>query len=546
MDSSERKDLTLWPAPGPPSSLSFEIQPSSHPVGWNQLLAPAVFVVGYFAACKYSTFFSVNSAAPLWFPDSVLLCALLLTPTRRWVWYLLLGLPIRMTHFSVESPVWFLFVTYANDCLKGILSACVLRRCIPGSVRLNTIRQFGIYFAIAGLAAPALSAFAGAGTRVAMGFRFWPSFNQWFLGDVIAALVLTPTLLYWFSGEWRQIKAYAFQFAIFVLTLSIVLYLIFLVPRSTYSPVALYAPVPFLIVGATRFRPIGVSTAISLLALISIVSTVDGAGPFLTKYSSHDVLSTQLFLAVVSVPMLFVAILIEERRTVERQLNESRAILDEHCRRMEDLAGKLLHAQDHEREKIARELHDDIGQRVALLSISLDELQQSFSSEMEKESSLASSLLHDAQSLASDIHDLSHQLHSSTLRNMGLRVGLEGLCRSIARQHHMVVKLHSDDTSGISQEVELCLFRVAQEAINNAVRHGKAKHIEISLNVREKEVCMRVKDKGIGFDPAIVSNGLGLVSMRERLRFLGGQVFLKSEVGTGTEVTVELPVQQAA
>jgi two-component system sensor histidine kinase UhpB len=379
-----------------------------------------------------------------------------------------------------------------------------------------------------------------------MGFSYWPSFYQWFLGDVIAALVLTPTLLYWFSGEWREIKAHAFQFTIFILAFSVVLYEIFLVPRSAYSPVALYAPVLFLIVGATRFRPTGVSTAMSLLALISIVSTVKSTGPFLTKYEPHDVLSTQLFLAVISVPMLFVAILIEERRTVERQLNQSRAILDENYRRMEDLAGKLLRAQDHEREKIARELHDDIGQRVALLSISLDELQQGFSSEMENERSLASSLLDDAQNLASDIHDLSHQLHSHTLRNMGLRLALEGLCRNTARQHHIVVELHSDDTSRISQETDLCLFRVAQEAINNAVRHGKAKHIEILLNVGDKAVCMKVKDEGSGFDPAVVADGLGLVSMRERLRFLGGHVLLKSELGTGTEVTVELPLQRAA
>src|SRR5262249_47191840 len=152
---------------------------------------------------------------------------------------------------------------------------------------------------------------------------------------------------------------------------------------------------------------------------------------------------------------LFVAILIEERRAVERDLNRNRAVLDEHCHRIEDLAGKLLRAQDHERESLARELHDDIGQRISLLSVSLDELQSGLSSEMERERSLTSALLNDTHSLASDIHDLSHQLHSSTLRQMGLQVALKSLCRNATRQHHVDVELRSDNISGISQEADL-------------------------------------------------------------------------------------------
>src|SRR5262249_14890504 len=137
MDASERATLILRPATDSPSTLQVVPRPALFHI-WRELPPLAIFWVGYFVACKYSRFFSVSSAAPLWFPDSVLLCALLLTPKKRWVWYLLLGLPIRLTHFGVEAPMWFLAATYMNDCLKATLSAYVLQRCAPGSVRLNT------------------------------------------------------------------------------------------------------------------------------------------------------------------------------------------------------------------------------------------------------------------------------------------------------------------------------------------------------------------------------------------------------------------------
>jgi signal transduction histidine kinase len=545
MDRSDCENVGLWTLQERASSSS-QGASSSRSALWSQLPPLALFGIGYFIACKYSQFFSVSSAAPLWLPDSVLLCAFLLTPRKRWISYVLIGLPIRLAHFGVDVSTWFLAATYANDCLKALFSACLLQRLLRDPVRLNTLRQFTTYFAVAGLAAPALSALAGAGTRFAMGFSFWPSFSQWFLGDFIAALVLTPTLLYWFLGGWRQIQAHALQFAIFVLSFVFPLYLIFLVPQTQYYLVALYAPVPFLIFAATRFKPIGVSTAISMIGLISIVSSVKRMGPFFAQNSGHELLSMQLFLAVISVPMLFVAIVIEERHVVERDLHKSRAILDEHCRRIEDLAGKLLRAQDHERENIARELHDDISQRIALLSVNLDQLHKGFSPEMDKERSLTSALLHDAESLATDIHDLSHQLHSSTLRHMGLQVALKALCRNATRQHHIDVELQCGNVSAISQEADLCLFRVAQEALNNAVKHGKAKRVEILLHMGDQAVCMKVRDTGAGFDPGVTSDGLGLVSMQERLRFLGGKVQVKSKTGVGTEVIAELPLRRSA
>jgi two-component system sensor histidine kinase UhpB len=499
-----------------------------------------LFAIGYAVACRYAYFFLETSPAPLWFPDSVLLCVLLLARKRDWILYLLIGLPIRLVHSGV--PSWFVLATYSNDCLKAIFSAYLLQRLLSRPIRLNTLRQFGIYLGVAALAAPALSGLAGGLTRAGIDRAFWTSWYEWSLGNAIAAIVLTPTLLYWCLGEWRELKARALEFFLLVLTLCAVLYAIFAVPHASYSPVVLYAPMPFLIWAAIRCSPVGVSTTISLVALVSILGTFEGRGPFLAGYAHHSLISMQLFLAVISVPMLFVAILLAERRAVEKDLENNRAILRENYRRAQDLARKLLTAQEHERQRIARELHDDIGQRLALLSVKLDGLAQGMPTTLEKERSSAGKLFGEVQELSGAIHDLSHQLHSTTLQHMGLEKALRNLCRVTASQYQIELHVEFDEFAPLSDEANLCLFRVAQEALKNAVSHGHAKQIHISLRKRETSLRMTVKDSGDGFDPSVVGDGLGLVSMQERLRMLGGTVAVKSHPGVGTEVTAELPI----
>ncbi len=253
-----------------------------------------------------------------------------------------------------------------------------------------------------------------------------------------------------------------------------------------------------------------------------------------------------LFLIVISVPMLFVSILIEERKAVETELSQSRAILQENFKVTQDLASRLLNAQEEERRRIARELHDDIGQRLALVCFGLDELKGGLPAGFENANNPANSLIAEVQSIADDIHGISHQLHSSTLETLGLEATLKNLCLSIARQYHTSVQFQSVDLQELPAELKLCLFRVAQEALNNAVRHGKAKRIEVSLQRVEDILSMKIIDEGEGFDPATLSSGLGLMSMQERVRFSGGKVSVESRPGIGTQVHAELPLRKSA
>ncbi len=224
---------------------------------------------------------------------------------------------------------------------------------------------------------------------------------------------------------------------------------------------------------------------------------------------------------------------ITERKAVEAGLLERDAELQK-------LTRVLIQAQEDERQRISRELHDDIGQRLALLTVGLTRLGQELPVSIFDKQKRLFDLVADADELSTDVHELSHQLHSSTLQHLGLKAALKGLCKKAQRQHNVAIHLEADDIANLPSEVALCFFRVAQEALSNAVNHGGAKHISLRLRENKNVLQLQVNDSGVGFDLSSSRHGLGLVTMRERLRMLGGELIVRSSTGHGTEVTAEL------
>src|SRR5262249_19710503 len=142
-----------------------------------------------------------------------------------------------------------------------------------------------------------------------------------------------------------------------------------------------------------------------------------------------------------------------------------------------------------------------------------------------------------AEELASDIHELSHELHSSKLKHLGLRVALKELCRKFGEQNKLQIDAETDlIPENVPPDVALCLFRVAQEALNNACRHGHASHIVLRAKLRNGSLALLIRDNGSGFDGSNSRWGLGLTSMRERLRYVGGDLQVESEPEKGTEI----------
>lgn len=207
-----------------------------------------------------------------------------------------------------------------------------------------------------------------------------------------------------------------------------------------------------------------------------------------------------------------------------------------------ELAGKLLNAQESESARIARELHDDLGQRVSLIGMQ-------FKAAMQKVIA-GSPPVHTLQEIGTRITEishrislLSHRLHSSELEYLGLSAAAASLCREVADQYGVRVPFSSVISRRLESGIELCLYRILQESLNNAVRHGKATSIEVNLNVAAECAQLRVKDNGGGFDPTRSSAGLGLTSMRERARLVGGECRVRSSLGEGVTVEANIPLQ---
>jgi PAS domain S-box-containing protein len=212
---------------------------------------------------------------------------------------------------------------------------------------------------------------------------------------------------------------------------------------------------------------------------------------------------------------------------------------------LEELSGRLISGQEAERTRIARDLHDDFSQRLALLGIGLGRLWKKRPESEEDERALIRELWDQTKEISSDVHRLSHQLHSSKLEHVGLGPALKGLCSEISEKYGIQVEFKEEAISSpIAKDVALCLFRIAQEALSNVVKYSQVQRASVELSSLENEIRLRVADAGTGFDPAIEKPdaGIGLVSMRERLRLVGGVLSVRSAPMAGTEILAEVPL----
>jgi signal transduction histidine kinase len=239
---------------------------------------------------------------------------------------------------------------------------------------------------------------------------------------------------------------------------------------------------------------------------------------------------------------LIVGLLVQRtrRRRAEEEVRRSEAQLRTTHSRIKDLASRLLNAQEAERSRIARELHDDISQQLTLLTIDLELLAGGGAPEQQE--TLADEALHRAQEIATSLHDLSQRLHPAKLRLLGLACALQALQREVS-QSEISVTLTYDNIPTLPPDLTVCLFRIVQEAMQNAVKHSGADGISVHLARGVRGITLSIVDDGIGFDvDAAWGTGLGLVSMRERLDAISGTLEIHSERGVGTRVEVWAPL----
>ena len=212
-----------------------------------------------------------------------------------------------------------------------------------------------------------------------------------------------------------------------------------------------------------------------------------------------------------------------------------------------DVSRKMVEVQETERARIARDLHDDINQRLALLAVEIEQLGEDLPNDPEEMGRRLAEIWQRIAEVTTEVQSISHQLHSPQLDVLGVTAAMRSFCREFAARQRVEVDFESEEMPGpVSHEISLCLFRVLQEALHNAVKHSKVRRFEVRLGCASDDLQLTVADRGAGFDAETVTKkgGLGLISIRERVRLVDGTIAIESKPASGTTIRVRVPFRR--
>jgi two-component system sensor histidine kinase UhpB len=399
----------------------------------------------------------------------------------------------------------------------------------------ESVQGIVIFLAFGVLLATLVTSFVDAASTVltGLGSDYWTLWTARLTSNVNANLIIVPTIVIFAMNGISSFRKATFGRYVEagVLGVGIVVVSLLVFSRESLAgsmPAFIYAPLPLLLWAALRFGTGGLSASMLVVALISAWDAMHGRGSFGNLSVADHVLSLHILLTVFMFPLMLTAGLIAERRRGVETLRETRI--------------KLVDAQEQERHRIARELHDDIVQQLTLVGLSVDELRSGFNTSAKTDLDK----LYDQISVVSKAtRDLSHNLYPFTLEYLGLAGGLRKLCRDTGTQSGLVISFSEKDVpSHLQSDISRCLFRIAQEALQNIVKHSHARAASMELKVRGGQVLLRIVDDGIGITPEQHHRGgMGLASMRDRVWSLDGTCKVTSGPLKGTIVEASVPTK---
>jgi PAS domain S-box-containing protein len=298
-------------------------------------LAALALSVAYYLGTKigFALTFHPYPISTLWPPNSILLAALLLAPTRSWWLFLLAALPAHLAgELQSGVPTTMVLAWFVSNCSEALIGAIAIRAFSNGPLRLDSVRDVTVFVVFGVFVAPLLSSFLDAGFVRLIGWgegSYWELFRARVFSNALAALTLVPVIVTWVTTARAVIRRASLrdyvEAAFIALGLIGVTFIVFdgQSPGSGSSPALLYAPVPFLLWAAVRFGPLGTSTALLPIAFFAIWGAIHGAGPLVADSPMQSALSVQLFLTAVAVPLLFLAAVIKERERTQEALHSS-------------------------------------------------------------------------------------------------------------------------------------------------------------------------------------------------------------------------------
>ena len=474
----------------------------------------------------------------VWFPGAVLLCALLLQPRSRWGASILgtaLGeaLAFGVLGVPVLTVAWSMVGTLALTPIAA-LALSALRDHLRSP--LEDFRLLTAFVLIGGVAVPMLSAawiaVVTRGTVLEPYLSDWPNVT---LAQSLGILMLVPAVVW---GALRKRNPAPLEIsgeaALVGGGLFVLLCVLWAAPLSLdrMQPALMVAPVPLLIWAMVCFRAAGASLAMLLVGLLAMHFSAAGVGPFITANLATTTIAVQLWTATLTVGLLYMTVVAEQRANRTRELQLAH-------QQLQSMTVRLMRAQEDERSRIARDLHDGINQTVASIAIRLSIARQHASG---AERVLLSSLQEAVTAVSDDIRQLSHELHPSLLRYTGLAPALQALCQT--PDAGTLIKTELDEVAELPLDVSTALYRIAQEALRNVAKHAQASAATVRLFNNRGDVVLEVIDDGIGYVPSLQEayRGLGVLSMRERAQEIGGAVQIGAGRGGGTIVRVRVPL----
>jgi signal transduction histidine kinase len=471
-----------------------------------------------------------------WPPNAILLAAFLLAPRRVWWTFLLAVLPAHLlAQMQVGVPTstavgWF--ISNTSEALFGAL--CITHFANQKSL-FDSVRGVFVFVGFGVVLAPLATSFLDAAAVIIThwGRGYLPITTERFWTNALAELTIVPAIMTFgtIGRLWIQKVPWVRFCEAALLGLSTVLVSLVVFGTHVVSPAStpalLYVPLPLLLWATLRFRSGGLSLCFISLVLIAIWFTLHGHEPFPYASLPQNVLSLQILFCIVVVPLMFLSAIMAEAQRSHQSLRE--------------LSAQLITAQEQERTRIGRELHDDISQRLALLGVELQQLQDN-PSELPRH---VKALREELGEISNDVQGLSHELHSSKLEYLGVGAGIKSWCKEFSERQQLEVAFTNEVSGVLPLEIGVCLFRVLQEALHNAVKHSGARKVAVQLREDFGEIHLVINDSGRGFDVIAASHGkgLGLTSMRERVRLVNGTIAIDSEPMRGTTIHVRVPLE---
>ena len=540
----------------------------------RRVLAAVAVASAYYAGAQigFALTFQPHPVSTLWPPNSILFAVLLLSPVRSWWFLLLAAVPAHLlVQMNANIPATMILSWFVSNCCEALIGAFSLRYFLKSELRFDNTYHVGMFILVAFLA-PFFSSFLDAWFVVLNQFGnspYWAVFRMRVFSNVLATLTLVPLILTWWRGGLPSLKNITWKCYLEIALLVTGLLIVGVVTQTAgpdTTPELLYLPLPFLLWAAIRFGPRGSSLVFLVVSFYEIWAAINDRGPFATQSAERNALSVQLFLILASMPVLFLAAVIKERERAQKAahqkeerlefaldsaqqaslaLSDSREKLHQSHNQIRKLLGKLIDAQETERRRISRELHDDLNQKIATLSLNISQLKRKLPI---PDSSLVSELdqlRETATELTNDVRTLSHQLHPAVLDHLGLVTALESYINNFKEEEQIDVVLTAElGAERIPFQISICLYRVAVEALRNVSRHSGATSAAISVKRFDEELELQVSDSGRGFNVEIFKHGggLGLISVEERLRLLQGSCEIHSAPGRGTTLVARVPL----